>query len=512
MACRFGKVRTCGLHGVSGEMLETEVVILPGLPSFDIVGLGDSAVKESRDRIRAAIRSSGYEFPPSRIIASLAPAWVRKEGSAFDLPIALSLLAACGVVRRAEWNVCLFGELSLAGEVRPVPGAIGRALTARSEGVPVVILPWGNHGECGMVDGIRRIPVRRLSEAVDYLNGEREADEPAEDAPIRPPPACVADLSSISGQDLAKRALLLAAAGWHNLLLLGSPGCGKSSLASAMPGILPPLDREERLEVAGIHSAAGLLAGGTEPGSMRPFRHPHHTATRAALLGGGTPPRPGEISLAHRGVLFLDEMTGFETRVLDVLRQPVEEHRIRILHAGSRVSFPSDFLLLAAANPCRCGRLFEGGGCRCTDEQVRQHMSRIGGPLLDRFDLRVPMTAASAGSMRASLESAAESESDRAKARVAECWAVQDERCRRHGFPPSRNGRMPAEHMREVLELDERICTYAAGLADGRLSTRGYHRMLRVARTLADLDGDAAVLERHVQEAYQYRSERTGGG
>ncbi|HEY5466054.1 MAG TPA: magnesium chelatase domain-containing protein, partial [Clostridia bacterium] len=257
MSGRYGKVRTCALHGVTGAMLEAEVAILPGLPSFDIVGLGDSAVKESRNRIRAAIRSSGYDFPPSRIIASLAPAWVRKEGSGFDLPIAVALLAACGMVKRPDPDLCMFGELSLTGEVRPVPGGIGRALAAREHEIRNLVLPWGNREECAFVEGLGRVPVRQLSDVVAYLNGgyQMPAEEPPPAAEAHP---AICDLSGIVGQDFAKRALTVAAAGWHSMLMLGSPGSGKSTLSSAMPGILPELNDEEVLEVARIHSAAGL--------------------------------------------------------------------------------------------------------------------------------------------------------------------------------------------------------------------------------------------------------------
>lgn len=512
MPGRYGKVCTCGLRGVTGEMMEAEVALLPGLPSFEIVGTGDSVVRESRNRIRAAVRVCGFDFPHNRIIASLAPAWVRKEGSAFDLPIALALLAAGGAVRRAQWDVCVFGELSLTGDVRPVPGGFSRALAGREHGVATLILPWDNYGECACIEGMRIIPVRRLADAVDFLNGDRIPDLPDER-----PCKCVEqgrawpDLSSVSGQAFAKRALILAAAGWHNMLMLGSPGCGKSSLAAALPGILPALLPAEVWEVMRIHSAAGLLIGASGSVTGRPFRSPHHTSTRAAVLGGGNPPRPGEISLAHRGVLFLDELSGFSQEVLDGLRQPMEDRSIRITRLAHSLDFPADFLLLGASNPCRCGMLYEARGCRCTDEQVRTHMNRIGGPLLDRFDLRVPLTSVGVEGLTASVTPGRALESPDARAAVERCWSIQWARSAAHGEPPMWNGRVPADRLRDVCELDDAVCRFAAKISDRHLSARGFHRLLRVARTLADLEGEERVASRHVQEAFQYRVERWEG-
>ena len=510
MPGRYGKVKTCALIGVAGVMLEAEVAVLPGLPAFDVVGPGDSAVRESRNRIRAAVRSSGYDLPSSRIIASLAPAWVRKEGSGFDLPLALALLAACGVVKKTEGSLCIFGELSLTGEVRPIPGCVGRALAALENGIKTLVLPWENSRECACVEGVVCIPVRRLADAVDYLNtGLRP---PPDDFPAAITPMVSGqDLSGIVGQDFAKRALTVAAAGWHSLLMLGSPGSGKSTLAAALPGILPDLGKNEVMEVARIHSAAGLLLDGHGPSRSRPYRRPHHTVSRTAILGGGTPPRPGEISLAHKGVLFLDEMTEFQPHVLDVLRQPMEEKHVSILRAGSGISFPADFLLAGAANPCRCGKLLESDGCRCTDEQVRQHMGRIGGPLLDRFDLRVNMTSISPSAMQASISPNGLSESAPVRQRIALSWQIQWERAAAHGHPPLLNGQVPPDRMKEVMELPDSICAFAANLAEKRLSTRGYQRMLRVARTLSDLEDGGPVRTSHVQEAFQYKMERAGG-
>ncbi len=376
----------------------------------------------------------------------------------------------------------------------------------------MIVLPWDNYGECACVENVRIVPVRCLSDAVDFLNGDREPGLPdtvpgVGDTMVRPGP----DLCTITGQAFAKRALVLAAAGWHHLLLLGSPGCGKSSLVAALPGILPALFPDEVWEVMRIHSAAGLLTGAAGAVIQRPFRSPHHTATRVAVLGGGSPPRPGEISLAHRGVLFLDEMSGFSREVLDGLRQPMEDRSIRIIRMTQSLTFPADFLLLGASNPCRCGMLYEKEGCRCTDDQVRIHMHRLGGPLLDRFDLRVPLTLADAEGLAASVVPGRALESPGALASVERCWAAQRARSTAHGVPPMWNGQVPADRLREVCELDDSVCRFAATLADRHLSARGFHRMLRVARTLADLEGMERVVPRHVQEAYQYRVERQVG-
>lgn len=492
-------------------MVDIEVTILPGLPSFEIVGLGDSAVRESRNRVHAALKNNGFDFPASRITASYAPAWLRKEGSAFDLPLALAILVASGQVRAADDKLCSFGELGLYGDIRGINGAICRAATCLENQVSCLMVPKGNSNEVISAGLISVISVGHLRDAVDFLQGKKIPALSVLQTKLdyQPINDSGRDMSTIIGQEKAVRALQIAAAGRHNLLLLGSPGCGKTSLASILPDLLPPLEPAESLQVTRIFSASGLLKEGEGLISKRPFRAPHHSITRTAMIGGGPIPIPGEISLSHHGVLFLDEMTEFQPETLDLLRQPLEEQAVRLVRLRHSMTYPADFVLVGAANPCRCGEYLEPNDrCRCTAEHVRKHLNRLSGPLLDRIDLTVEMTRLGTNELPRCVSRAptALRRTDEMAAEIGRCWNIQQLRCQRLGVPPSANGRMNSVNLTEMLEIKESVAEFAASAAAGfNLSVRGYQRILRISRTIADLEASKEVSPDHIAEALQYR-------
>jgi magnesium chelatase family protein len=498
-------LRTAAIFGVDACPVHVEVDVAHGFPNFVMVGLPDASVRESRDRVRSAIRNSGFEFPPHRITVNLAPADVRKAGASFDLPIALGILAAAGIVERRHIpDVVLLGELALDGSIHAARGVLPIAAGARREGLRGILLPAANTREAAIVTGLDVLPVSSLTDAVRALNDPGSV--PAARLPPLPPgpPAVGLDLADVQGQLLARRALEIAAAGGHNLLLVGPPGAGKTMMARRLSGILPPLTFEEALEATAVHSVAGLLPVGTGLLTERPFRAPHHTISNAALAGGGSHPRPGEVSLAHHGVLFLDEMLEFGRHVLEVLRQPLEERCVVVARAARTVVFPARFMLVGAMNPCPCG--FAGDSireCRCTPQQVLRYRSRLSGPLRDRLDLTVEVPAVPPATLggNAGGESSASVRSRVAAARTVQQHRYANDSIRVNseltpGLTSTYCG-IDAEGLR-LLELAIRRMS---------LTARGFNRVRKVARTVADLASDDRIRAEHVAEALQFRVE-----
>jgi magnesium chelatase family protein len=498
-------VRTAAVFGIDACTVQVEVDVSFGLPGFTMVGLPDTSVRESRDRVRSAIRNSGFKFPEHRVTVNLAPADIRKAGSSFDLPIALGVLAANGsVARRNVDDVLLLGELSLDGGIHAARGVLPIAAAARRRRFRALLLPRLNRSEAAVVEGLELYAVQSLTEAVNALNDPAAfaASFAAMPADAAPPPCrrADADFSDVHGQLLARRALEIAAAGGHNTLMIGPPGSGKTMMARRVAGILPPLTFDEALEVTSIHSVAGLLPGGSGLMTDRPFRAPHHTVSDVALVGGGQNPRPGEISLAHHGVLFLDEMAEFNRHVLEVLRQPLEEGRVHIARAARTVTFPARFMLVGAMNPCPCGYFGDPvRSCRCTPQQIARYGARLSGPLRDRMDLTVSVGALPARELTAARggESSA--------ALLGRVLAARERQLARGNVL---NARLQGRSLRAETQLApaaRRILD--AALTKLALTARGHDRVMRVARTIADLEGVNVMDAEHLGEALQFRGE-----
>ncbi|GLK79279.1 YifB family Mg chelatase-like AAA ATPase [Methylopila turkensis] len=496
-------VSTVAFEGVEARAVDVQVQVAPGMPAFNVVGLPDKAVTEARERVRAALVASGLALPPRRITVNLAPADLPKEGSHFDLPIALGLMAALGAVPQdALADVTVLGELALDGTIAAVAGCLPAAVAAHARG-HALICPEACGAEAAWASAdLPIVAPRSLIQIANHLKGVQVLARPRPGLPEAG--AAAPDLRDVRGQETAKRALEIAAAGGHNLLFSGSPGSGKSMLASRLPGLLPPLSPRELLEVAMIRSVAGELAGG-RLSDRRPFRSPHHSASMAALVGGGARPRPGEIALAHNGVLFLDELPEFSPQALDALRQPLESGEAVIARANHRIAYPARFQLVAAMNPCRCGGGEGGHACRRGPRCAQEYQSRISGPLLDRIDIRLDVPAVTAADLMAP---AASEDSTTVAARVAAARRVQATRAEALGIAGSPlNAHVGVGALEEIAQADAAGRRLLRDAADAlKLSARGYHRVLRVARTIADLDGAETVGRIHLAEALAYRS------